>query len=255
MTWDANHYLRFGDERTRPAADLAARIAVESPARVIDLGCGPGNSTRVLAERWPSARLTGLDSSQEMLDVARESGVDARWLLGDAGDWTAETPFDVVFSNAALQWVRDHGSLMRCLFDQVSVGGVLAFQVPSERYATVRALIAEVADDPAWRERMAGPRRALTMHPIEFYYDSLAEKAKRLDIWETEYDHILESPEAIVEWMSSTGLRPYLDALDTAEERERFSEMLTKLVVGAYPRRVDGKVLFGFRRMFVIAYR
>jgi trans-aconitate 2-methyltransferase len=253
--WDASDYLRFGDERTRPSVDLVARIDVSSPARIIDLGCGPGNSTRVLHERWPEARITGLDSSPEMIEAARESGSRTEWVLGDAASWRAEEPFDVVFSNAALQWMPDHAALVRRLLDQVAQGGALAFQIPSDRYALVRNLIDDVADDLAWRERMSGPRSSLTMQAPAFYYDALVGSAARLDIWETEYSHVLESPEAIVEWISSTGLHPFLDALDTEAERELFSEMLTERVVEGYPRRVDGKVLFPFRRLFVIAYR
>ncbi len=255
MAWDASNYLRFADERTRPAADLVARVAVAEPARVIDLGCGPGNSTRVLRERWPAARIAGLDTSPEMIGVARESSADTEWLLGDAASWRSVEPFDVVFSNAALQWMPDHAALVRRLFDQVADGGALAFQIPSDRYALVRTLIDEVADDPAWRERMEGPRSSLTMQAPAFYYDALVDLATRLDIWETEYSHVLDGPEAIVEWISSTGLRPFLDALDSDAERERFSAMLTELVADGYPRRVDGKVLFPFRRLFVIAYR
>ena len=253
--WDADHYLRFADERTRPAADLAARIALEAPARVIDLGCGPGNSTRVLAERWPGAQLTGLDNSAEMIASARETGLDAEWVLGDLGSWEAQEPFDVVFSNAALQWVPDHTALVRRLLAQVAPGGVLAFQVPANRYALVRELIEEVAEDPAWRDRMARPRSMLTIPQVTLYYDALVADASRLDLWTTEYSHVLDGPEAIVDWIASTGLRPYLDALADEAERTRFRTMLVERVSAGYERRADGRVLFPFRRQFVVAQR
>jgi trans-aconitate 2-methyltransferase len=253
--WDAEHYLRFADERTRPAADLAGRVAIDAPARVIDLGCGPGNSTRVLAERWPGAALTGLDSSAEMIASARQTDVAAEWVLGDLGEWEAEVPYDVVFSNAALQWLPDHDVLVPRLFAQVAVGGALAFQLPADRYALVRRLIDEVADDAAWRERMTAPRTRLTIEPLERYYDALVGLASRLDLWMTEYQHVMAGAEAIVDWIASTGLRPYLDALADEAERERFRTLLLERVARGYERRADGRVLFGFRRQFVIAYR
>ena len=222
---------------------------------ILDLGCGPGNSTAVLKLRWPSAHVVGLDSSPAMIEVASRTYPNDEWVLGDIASWRPQSRFDLVFSNAALQWMPHHAALVRRLFDQVAVDGALAFQIPSDRYALVRDLIDEVADDPVWRERMAGPRSSLTMHSPAFYYDVLAGSATRLDIWETEYHHVLESPEAIVEWMSSTGLRPFLGALDSEEERELFVAKLTEKVVEGYSRRVDGKVLFPFRRLFVIAYR
>lgn len=252
--WDPGHYLRFGDERTRPAADLASRVQIDAPKTVIDLGCGPGNSTQVLRQRWPMARVAGLDSSQAMIDAATASYPDQEWLLGDIAGWSSANLYDVVFSNAALQWVGDHAPLVAGLFRNVASGGALAFQVPSSTYALVRTLIHEVAHDDAWVARMDGPLTALTMEPPEVYYDALALAARSVDLWETEYSHVMESPAAIVDWISSTGLRPFLDVLVSAEERERFRGMLTERVTEGYPERSDGRVLFPFRRTFVIAY-
>jgi trans-aconitate 2-methyltransferase len=144
---------------------------------------------------------------------------------------------------------------VRRLAEQVAPGGALAFQIPSERYALVRALTDEVADDPAWRERMAGPGAILEMHPPAFYYDALAGVTQRIDLWETEYSHVLDGPEAIVDWIASTGLRPHLDALADESERTRFRALLLERVSEGYERRADGKVLFGFRRLFLVAYR
>jgi trans-aconitate 2-methyltransferase len=254
-TWNAAHYLKYGDERTRPSADLAARVELAAPRAIVDLGCGPGNSTRILRERWPQADVLGVDSSPEMIAAARQSFPQQDWLLADASTWAPAEPVDVVFSNAALQWMPDHRALMRRLFAAVAPGGALAFQIPSGTFATVRTLIHDISRDPAWNERMAGPRTALTMEPPAFYYDALSADANRLDIWETEYHHVMPSQEAIVDWISSTGLRPFLAVLATETERTAFLAELRRRVALAYESRADGNVLFPFRRTFVIAYR
>jgi trans-aconitate 2-methyltransferase len=253
--WNAAHYLKFGDERTRPAADLAAQIRLENPREIVDLGCGPGNSTRVVQNRWPQAKIVGVDSSAAMIDEARLSAADIEWQLADIATWQPARTFDLVFSNAALQWLPDHGELMPRLFSFVAPGGALAFQVPSKIYATVTTLILEISCDPAWTDRMDAPRNSLSRESPEFYYDCLVGQASKLDIWETEYQHVLASPSAIIDWMASTGLRPYLAALNSEEERTAFLSRLQERVDAAYSRRVDGKVLFPFRRTFLIAYR
>ena len=253
-SWNPTKYLRFRDERSRPAVDLASRIALEAPRTVIDLGCGPGNSTQVLRQRWPGARVRGLDSSSEMITAARRAYPDQEWILAGIKDWSADVPYDVVFSNAALQWLPDHIVLTRHLFAQVALGGALAFQIPSPTYSLVRAFIHDIAQDEVWVSRMDKARAAVTMEEPHVYYDALAPRATSVDIWETEYYHVMESPSAIVEWISSTGLRPFLDALDSDEDRERFLALLAERVTEAYEARGDGRVLFPFRRTFVIAY-
>ena len=252
--WDPGSYLKFEDYRTRPSCDLVSHIRVTDPRSVIDLGCGPGNSTQVLRERWPHARVVGLDSSAEMITVAREAHPDQEWILGDIARWSSDAHFDVVFSNAALQWLDDHAGVLPRLFGQVAPGGALAIQIPAAMYSSIRRMIHEVADDPAWSSRMEGPRAAITIEEPYVYYDALAPIARSVDMWETEYYHVLESPSAIVDWISSTGLRPFLDALDSNDERERFTAMLLERVAADYRFRADGKVLFPFRRIFVVAY-
>ena len=252
--WEPDKYMRFGDERTRPSLDLVSRIRVDAPDSIVDLGCGPGNSTQMLRQRWPEARVCGVDSSPAMIAAAREAHPGQEWVLGDIEGYSADPACDVVFSNAALQWVPNHANLVRRLFGEVAQGGALAFQIPSGAYSPVRSFIHEIADDPAWSSRMNDPRGALTMEEPEFYYDVLAPLALSVDIWETEYHHVMESADAIVEWISSTGLRPFLDALDTDAERARFVAMLGERVANGYAQRGDGRVLFPFRRTFVIAY-
>jgi trans-aconitate 2-methyltransferase len=253
-SWNPGLYLRFGHERTRPAVDLASAIDVASPASVIDLGCGPGNSTAVLRQRWPAARVMGLDSSAAMIASARAAHPDGEWIVSDIAAWRPAHPFDVVFSNAALQWVPGHGPLVERLFGHVAAGGALAFQIPSARHALVRELMREIAREDQWASRMTAPLKALTIESPGFYYDRLAPLARSVDLWESEYLHVLASHAAVVEWYSSTGLRPFLEALDTEAERSRFVARLLERVRQAYKVQADGKLLFPFRRTFVIAY-
>ena len=255
VEWNAEHYLKFGDERTRPAADLVAQIRLDSPATIADLGCGPGNSTHLLRDRWPGADVVGIDNSSEMLQAARQQYPEQTWVLADVSRWTPDHPFDLLFSNAAFQWTASHDVLVRRLFDFVLPDGALAFQIPSSTFATVRTLIYEISREPRWNDWMDGPRHALTMESPSFYYDVLVGKASHLDIWETEYNHVMDSQESIVDWMASTGLRPFLDVLESEAERNEFRNQLCDRVSRAYESRIDGKVLYPFRRTFVIAYR
>jgi trans-aconitate 2-methyltransferase len=253
--WDAALYLRFADERTRPAADLLARIPLDNPAHVVDLGCGPGNSTELLRRRWPRAAVVGVDNSAEMLAAAKAGCPGGKWLRGDAAHWAADPPADVIFSNAALQWVRDHGRLLPRLLAQTAPGGILAVQMPAHAGSPLNQQIRRVADAPEWRRTLAGAARALTFESPSFYYDALSPHASRLDIWETEYQHVLANVEAIVEWMRGTGLRPYLEALPTDEERGRFEQRLLAALREVYPPRIDGRILFPFKRLFILAQR
>jgi trans-aconitate 2-methyltransferase len=256
--WNPHQYLKFADERTQPCRDLAARIAVAGVRRVIDLGCGPGNSTAVLRDRWPDAEFTGLDSSAEMIERARREYPQRRWIAGDISEWAAagDGQFDVVFSNAALQWVDDHASLYPRLLSRVAPGGALATQIPGNIDALPHRLMRDTAASPAWsRWFPPGRVREWHHHEMEFYYDALAPAAARLDIWATEYLHVLPNAEAIVEWYRATGLRPFLEALETDAGRQRFmADYLERLRPHFVPRAAGG-VLFPFRRIFLIAYR
>ena len=254
-TWDADLYLRFADERTRPASDLLARVGVDRPRRVIDLGCGPGNSTALLRQRWPGAAIIGLDTSPDMIAAAKKAYPEGTWIAGDIRTFADPMPFDVIFSNAALQWVPRHGEVLPRLLGQVTPGGTLAVQVPRHIQSPLHQLMLRIADDPAWRDRMDAPRRTITVETPSFYYDLLQPLADRIDLWETEYHHVLENPAAILAWIRGTGLRPFLEALAGDEERGRFEERLLGGLEQAYPRQGDGRVLFTFRRLFLVAYR
>jgi len=252
-TWNADQYLRFADERTRPCHDLIGRISLSHPGRIIDLGCGPGNSTSALAGRWPGADLTGLDSSPEMIAAAKQSAPERAWIVGNISTWGANEPCDLVFSNAALQWVPDHSKAFPHLTAQVSPGGALAVQMPANFDAPAHRLMRELAGSVAWRNHFSGVVREWSVHEPGFYYDVLAPRARRLDIWKTEYLHQMDGPASIVEWYKGTGLRPFLDAL-VESDRPRFLADYLTLLTAAYPRQTDGRVLFPFLRLFIIAY-
>jgi trans-aconitate 2-methyltransferase len=252
--WDAEIYLKFANERTQPSIDLIQRINLSAPRRIVDLGCGPGNSTEALRRRWPEAAIVGLDSSSQMIEAAKRTYPDGIWELGDAASWKAPEPFDLVFSNAMFQWLPDHANLCRHLLDQLAPGGALAVQMPAHHDSPVHREILEASKDPAWNHRMRAARTALTREPPSLYYDTLAPLASHLDLWETTYYHVLVGPEAILEWFRGTGLRPFLEALASDDERRRFEQMLLKRYTVSYPRQPNGKVLFPFRRLFFVAY-
>jgi len=251
--WDPKTYLAFADERTRAAAELLARVPIEAPGRVIDLGCGPGNSTALLASRWPGVQLEGLDSSPEMIDQARQSDVKADWSVADIAGWTAATLYDVVYSNAALQWVGDQTALLPRLMQAVRPGGVLAFQVPMNFDMPSHVLMREVAADGPWAAKLSGVRNIVLMS-TEQSFDILEPCTASLDIWETEYLQVMDGPDAVYRWVSGTGLRPFVQALDDAE-RDAFIQAYKARLNVAYPMRESGKTLFPFRRLFVVARR
>jgi trans-aconitate 2-methyltransferase len=253
--WDAQVYLKFANERTQPSLDLIQRIKLEAPQRIIDLGCGPGNSTQALCRRWPRATVVGLDNSPQMIETAKQTYPHGVWEVGDAVSWTAGEPFDLVFSNAMLQWLPDHARVCRHLFDQVATGGALAVQLPYHYDSALHREIIEVSRDAAWNRRMHSARTALTREPPSLYYDTLQSLASHVDLWETTYHHVVDGPEAVLEWFRGTGLRPFLEVLTSDGERQRFEAMLLERYTASYPRRPNGKVLFPFRRLFFIAYR
>jgi trans-aconitate 2-methyltransferase len=253
--WSASDYLRFADERTRPAADLLSRVALDRPSRVADLGCGPGNSTELLARRFSEADIVGVDSSPDMLAAAAKRLPSARFEQADAAAWTPDRPLDLLFANALLQWLPHHETLFPRLMGHLAPGGVLAAQLPDNMAEPSHLAMAEVARDPRWAGRLVNAEAART--PIlsaESYYDLLAPRSRSIDIWRTNYLHPLDGAEAIAGWFRSTGLRPYLGPL-TGEEGEAFVALYTERMRAAYPARVDGRVLLPFPRLFIVAVR
>ena len=256
MSWNADVYLRFADERTRPAIDLLARVAVEAPGGVVDLGCGPGNSTALLAARWPDADLLGLDSSAEMIAAAHAANIAARFAVADFESWTPDDPPDVIFANAAFQWSRDPVALVRRLFAALPPDGVLAFQTPQNFDQPSHLALREVAGRAPWTEKLTDAR---WYDPAGFpradtYARALDPVGAALDVWTTDYLHILTGEDPVYRWIEGTGLRPFLARLEGAE-RAAFIVAMKAALASAYPREPDGTTFFPFRRLFVIAGR
>ena len=253
MSWDPDVYMKFANERTRPAIELLARVPLEAPSRVIDLGCGPGNSTAILAARWPHAEIEGLESSPDMLTKARASGIRANWIESDIESWCPGKRYDLVFSNATLHWIPNHRVLLPRLMNCVAEGGALAFQVPRNFDAPSHVLMREVANNGPWAAKHANARQVNVLEP-DAYYDILVALTKSLDIWETKYLQVLEGEDPVLAWVSGTGLRPFVQPLD-ASERQVFTAEYRKRLREAYPPRASGKTLFPFKRLFVVAKR
>ncbi|HEX3880294.1 MAG TPA: methyltransferase domain-containing protein [Bryobacteraceae bacterium] len=256
-TWNPDQYLKFADERSRPCRDLAAHVEVWRPLRIIDLGCGPGNSAEVIVQRWPDAAITGLDSSPHMIEKARALRPESEWRAGDIAEWAATKGerFDIVFSNAALQWVDGHGRLLPQIFDHVESGGALAVQLPGNYDGSANRLMRELSASETWRRSFPNGVKGWHAHDLDFYYNALEPHAARLDLWAIEYWHRMPNTGAIVEFYKGTGLRPYLELLPNDGERARFlSEYEAKLAL-AFPAQPNGVVLFSFRRIFIVAYR
>jgi len=254
MSWDPSQYLKFADQRRRPAIDLLARIAAESPKRVYDLGCGAGNVTRLLAERWPAARVTGVDSSAAMLDKARGEAPGIDWVQADLATWRPDAPPDLIYSNAALHWLDDHRTLFPALFKSLAPGGILAVQMPRNHGAASHTGMAEAARSGPWRATLEPLLRETPVQPPAIYFDILAAAGARADIWEVEYLQLLEGADAVVEWTKGTALKPLLDALDEPLRGQFLADYRARMAV-AYPRRADGLTLFPFRRLFIVAVR
>ncbi len=257
MTWDPSQYLRFADQRRRPALDLLARIAVTEPKQVYDLGCGPGNVTKILAQRWPGARVTGVDSSAAMLERARAdaSHADASrilWQQADLSAWKPDAPADVLYSNAAIHWLDHHETLIPHLFGALAPGGTLAIQMPRNHASPSRTGMAAAVRSGSWRSRLEPVLRESPVAAPDFYFDLLARSGARADIWEVEYLQLLEGEDAVVEWTKGTALKPLLDALDEPERGQILADYKARMRI-AYPRRADGVTLFPFRRLFIVA--
>ncbi len=256
MRWDPEQYLRFADERGRPFGELLARVGAQAPRSVADLGCGPGTLTRLLAQRWPDARVEAVDSSPEMVARAEHElaplAPRVEVVLGDVRTWAPPEPVDVVISNATLQWVPDHLEVLDRLARAVPPDGWLAVQVPGNFGEPSHTLMHQVARRPRWHARLVGLARAAVEEPAT-YLARLAGLGLEVDVWETTYLQVLPGDDAVLAWMRGTGLRPVLSALDP-EDRADFEAEYGALLRQAYPRQPYGTVL-PFRRIFVVAHR
>ncbi len=251
MAWDPDHYLRFADQRARPGVELIARIRHDDPALVVDLGCGPGNLTALLAERWPDARVVGVDSSAEMIDAARAEHTGIEWVVADIDEWQPDRPVDVLYSNATLHWLDDHARLFPRLRSWLApTGGVAAVQMPDNWREPTHRVPADVLDGGDWpavavdallRDRLSAPddyRRWL--------------QPATVDMWRTTYYQNLEGPDAVWKWVTGSVLRPVLAELDDTEQ-DRFAAECRQRYADAYPHDADGNVLLPFSRLFMVA--
>ena len=247
--WNPSLYLQYASERTRPAAELLSRVALENARTVVDLGCGPGNSTTLLHQRWPSARIIGVDSSPNMLNEARKALPDCHFVEANISKFRPEQSFDLLYANASLQWVPDHYELFPQLVSLLNYNGVLAVQMPDNWQEPTHVLMREVAYEQGYPDRGRTP-----LPGVHAYYDILTEAGCDVDIWRTTYYHIMESHQSIIDWVSSTGLRPWLQELSESEQRNylaRYHELLQE----QYPLQENGNILLAFPRLFIVARR
>ena len=261
--WDPGQYHRFSDHRRRPALELLARASPADPGLAVDLGCGTGEITRLIAERWPGAAVQGVDHSPDMLARARagDEAAGVEWIEADIAAWSPASPPGLLYANASLQWVDGHEALFPRLFRSLAPGGVLAVQMPLSREARSHLLMHEVLagggpggaplGTEALRREIA---RRWVLDPAEYFDLLAAAGAARLDVWTTEYLQALGGEDPVFEWVSGTGLRPILNGL-AGEERDRFLERYRAALRAAYPRRPDGATLYPFPRLFIVAVR
>jgi trans-aconitate 2-methyltransferase len=251
MNWSPNQYLKFSQPRSRPAMDLLARIPTAEPRCVYDLGCGAGNVTATLVERWPNASIIGVDSSAAMLAQAAKALPQVQWVQHSLADWQAEIKADVIYSNAALQWLPNHQQLFPALVKALSPRGVLAVQMPRNFAAPSHTLIDATARAGPWLSKLEPLLGAAPVGDPQFYYSLLAPLALSLDIWESEYLQVLSGEDPVKEWTKGTWLMPFLDRLDPSE-RVAFEADYAQRLRAAYPRLADGSTLFPFRRLFLV---
>jgi trans-aconitate 2-methyltransferase len=232
--------------------DLVQRGPLAEPARVVDLGCGTGNVTALLRQRWPGARVTGVDASPAMLDRARASDPEVDWQQADVATWASPAPVDVLFSNATLHWIDDHARLFPRLVSLVAPDGALAVQMPRNFGEPSHTSIHDVAREGPWRDRLDALIRPEPTKPPAYYWDLLTPRVRALDVWETVYTQALTGDNPVADFVKGSWLKPFLDALD-AEERAAFEAAYRARVARAYPPRADGTTLFPFRRLFIVA--
>jgi len=256
MSWSAKQYVAFEDERTRPARDLLAAVPSVDAGSAIDIGCGPGNSTELLVERFANATVRGVDSSTDMIEAARKRLPQVQFDTVDIGTWDENGPFDVIFANAVLQWLPNHATLLPALVNKLASGGSLAIQMPDNLNEPSHCLMREVAADGPWASKLAGAAGQRTeMASASDYYSMLRPHCARVDVWRTTYHHPLaDGASGVVEWFKGSGLRPFLEPLDEAEKAQYLQQYLAA-IEQAYPTLSDDSVLLPFPRLFLVATR
>ena len=258
--WDPNQYTRFSDHRLRPALELLERVPLADPALIYDLGCGPGEVTQIIAQRWPNADVIGIDNSPQMIEKAGALTDQITWIEGDVAKWEPDSAPDLIYSNATLQWLDGHDGLFPRLLDLLAPDGCLAVQMPQSWPLPSHRLMRETLahGGPYGSPIGAAALREAVDHvwvqPASSYFDLLSPLAQHIDIWETEYLQVLEGENPVLEWVSATGLRPVLNGLDDAD-RQTFLETYSARLLEAYPQRANGQTLYPFRRLFIVAAR
>lgn len=248
-TWNPQQYMKFGADRLRPALDLLAQILLETPKHIVDLGCGPGNVTALLQERWPFATVKGVDSSIDMLAKAKESFETIEWQEADIASWKPDVAPDLIFSNACLHWLGDHEALFPKLLDCLAPRGVLAVQMPNNFAAETHQAIRDVLGE----DHDLAP--SFPVHGPSDYYHWLSGVAESLNIWETTYLHVLEGDNPVADWTRGAALRPILDGLGSEKACKEFEAEYRKAILKAYPKSKDGKTVMPFKRFFLVAVK
>jgi trans-aconitate 2-methyltransferase len=252
MAWDPDRYGAFRRERMQPARDLLERVELSEAQCIYDLGCGPGGVTRLIAERWPAAAVTGIDNSPEMLARAGAARSSITWQEQSIADFAPGAPATLIFSNAALNWLGDHGTLLPGFVRHLAPGGILAVQMPRNSGTPSQHAMADAARAGPWASRLAALCGSEPVAEPAFYYRALRPYVAEIEIWQTEYVHVLEGDNPVVEWMIGTALRPFLAALDEGQ-RAPFLADYSDRVRAAYPPQPDGRTLFSMRRLFILA--
>lgn len=254
--WNPDHYLKFRNERTQPSIDLVNRINIDfTPGNIIDVGCGPGNSSQVLVRRWPECRLVGIDNSETMIAKAKTDYPASEWILANASSFISDKKFDIVFSNAAIQWIPDHKLLLKNFNGLLTGRGVMAVQIPLFWDMPVGKAIRAVSAESHWLKLTEGVDQLFEIHDPYYYFDIITEMFSAVDMWKTSYMHVLDSHQAILDMIRSTGLRPYYEKIGNEKEIAEFEQEVFIDMQVDYPLQLNGKVLFPFERLFFIGYK
>jgi len=251
--WNPDLYIQFKSERTQPSIDLIAKINHIEPKSIIDIGCGPGNSTQVLRNRWPKSQIIGLDSSAAMIKKAKQDYPNQEWIVADALSYNPKKKYDIVFSNAVIQWIPNHEKLLTMFHEILSDNGILAVQIPLFWDMPLGKIIKNTAQNYRWKSKTECVENLFVIHNYSFYYDQLSDLFNPIEIWETYYMHILNNHASIINMMRSTALKPYLERLDNDSEKNEFEKEILNEIKHAYSTQQNGKVLLPFKRLFFIA--
>jgi trans-aconitate 2-methyltransferase len=251
--WNPDLYLKFDKERIQPSIDLVARIDYNKPKKIIDIGCVPGNSTQILVNRWHDSDIIGVDNSPAMIKKATDDYPNQKWILFDAGKDNINDKFDIVFSNATIQWIPNHDKFIKGFSNLLNNEEILAVQLPLFFDIPLGKSISEIAGQSKWQDSTKGVKELFTINNASYYYEHLAKYFSIIDIWTTDYYHIMNSQIAILEMINTSGLRPYLERIENADAKREFENLVLRRIEQDYPLQANGKVLFPFKRLFFVA--